>query len=40
MEKVVDFIDQVITSPENDTVINNVKSKVNAMMKTRPIFNA
>ena len=40
MEKVVDFIDQVITSPENDTVINNVKSKVNAMMNTRPIFNA
>tara|TARA_R110002167_G_scaffold79143_4_gene218643 strand:+ start:569 stop:1843 length:1275 start_codon:yes stop_codon:yes gene_type:complete len=40
MEKVVDFIDQVITSPENDTVINNVKSKVNAMMNTRLIFNA
>ena len=39
MEKVVDFIDQVITDPENETVINNVKSKVNAMMNTRPIFN-
>ncbi len=40
MEKVVDFIDQVITNPENETVINNVKSKVNAMMNTRPIFNS
>jgi glycine hydroxymethyltransferase len=40
MEKVVEFIDQVIINPENDTVINSVKSQVNTMMKTRPIFNA
>ena len=40
MEKVVEFIDQVITNPENDTVISEVKGKVNAMMNTRPIFNA
>ncbi|MGB2759764.1 MAG: serine hydroxymethyltransferase [Maribacter stanieri] len=40
MEIVVDFIDQVITNPENETIIKEVKSKVNAMMNTRPIFNA
>ncbi|HDZ06237.1 hypothetical protein LCGC14_0292400 [marine sediment metagenome] len=40
MEKVVDFIDQVIMNPENETIIKEVKSKVNAMMNTRPIFNA
>lgn len=40
MEKVVDFIDQVITNPENDTIIKDVKGKVNAMMNTRAIFNA
>ncbi|SEK49067.1 glycine hydroxymethyltransferase [Maribacter orientalis] len=40
MEKVVDLIDQVITNPENEAVISEVKGKVNAMMNTRPIFNA
>ncbi|SIQ60098.1 serine hydroxymethyltransferase [Maribacter ulvicola] len=40
MEKVVDFIDQVITNPENETIIKEVRAKVNAMMNTRPIFNA
>ncbi|MEP2277975.1 serine hydroxymethyltransferase [Maribacter sp.] len=40
MEKVVDFIDQVITNPENEVIIKEVRSKVNAMMNTRPIFNA
>ncbi|WP_036154850.1 serine hydroxymethyltransferase [Maribacter forsetii] len=40
MEKVVDFIDQVITNPENEAIIKEVRSQVNAMMKTRPIFNA
>ncbi|MDF4202802.1 serine hydroxymethyltransferase [Maribacter sp. SA7] len=40
MEKVVDFIDQVISNPENETVIKEVRGKVNAMMNTRPIFNA
>ena len=40
MEIVVDFIDQVITNPENETIIKEVKSKVNAMMNTRSIFNA
>ena len=40
MEQVVEFMDQVIANPENDTVISEVKGKVNAMMNTRPIFNA
>ena len=40
MEIVVDFIDQVITNPENETIIKEVKSKVNTMMNTRSIFNA
>jgi len=40
MEKVVDLIDQVISNPENEAVIKEVRAKVNAMMNTRPIFNA
>tara|TARA_R110002051_G_scaffold56046_8_gene103996 strand:+ start:47114 stop:48388 length:1275 start_codon:yes stop_codon:yes gene_type:complete len=40
MEKVVEFIDQVIVNPENITIIKEVRAKVNEMMKTRPIFNA
>jgi glycine hydroxymethyltransferase len=40
MEKVVDFIDKVITNPENEAILKEVKEKVNAMMNTRPIFNA
>ncbi|WP_419211712.1 serine hydroxymethyltransferase [Maribacter sp. X9] len=39
MEKVVDLIDQVISNPENDQIIKEVKAKVNTMMNTRPIFN-
>lgn len=39
METVVDFIDQVINNPEDEAIIKDVKSKVNAMMNTRPIFN-
>lgn len=40
MEKVVDLIDQVITNPEDATLLKEVKGKVNAMMNHRPIFNA
>lgn len=40
MEKVVEFIDQVIMNPENESIIKEVRDKVNEMMKTRPIFNA
>jgi len=40
MEKVVGLIDQVISNPENETIVKEVKAKVNTMMNTRPIFNA
>ncbi|APA66131.1 serine hydroxymethyltransferase [Maribacter sp. 1_2014MBL_MicDiv] len=40
MEKVVEFIDQVIMNPDNESIIKEVRGKVNEMMKTRPIFNA
>jgi glycine hydroxymethyltransferase len=40
METVVDLIDQVIKHPENEQIIKEVKGKVNAMMKSRPIFNS
>ena len=40
MELVVHLIDQVIMNPENEAIIKEVKSKVNSMMNTRPIFNA
>ena len=40
MEEVVNFIDQVISNPEDEAIIKDVRGKVNAMMNTRPIFNA
>ncbi|TVZ14431.1 serine hydroxymethyltransferase [Maribacter sp. MAR_2009_72] len=40
MEVVVDLIDQVINNPEDEKSLKTVKTKVNAMMNTRPIFNA
>jgi glycine hydroxymethyltransferase len=36
--KIVDLIDQVLTCGEDEKVINDVKKKVNAMMKTFKIF--
>ena len=39
METVVDLIDQVINHSENEQMIKEVKGKVNAMMRSRPIFN-
>lgn len=38
MEQIVDFIDEVLSNPENDTVIKGVKSKVNNLMKDFPLF--
>ena len=40
MAQVVELIDKVITDPENTQTLKNVKTIVNAMMNTRPIFNA
>ncbi len=39
MESIVALIDEVISNPENEAIIAGVKSKVNAMMQSRPIFN-
>ncbi len=40
MAPIVDLIDRVLTNPEDDTVLKEVKKKVHAMMKGRPLFNA
>lgn len=39
MATVVEFIDKVLTNPEDDQVISEVKKNVNAMMGGRAIFN-
>jgi len=38
MPQIVDFIDDVLSNHENDTVVLGVKNKVNAWMKERPLF--
>ncbi len=38
VEKIVDFIDEVICNIEDEAVISNVKEKVNNMMKKFPLF--
>ncbi len=38
MEPIVDFIDEVISNVENETVINNVRKRVNDMMSGLPLF--
>ncbi|WP_299433302.1 serine hydroxymethyltransferase [uncultured Maribacter sp.] len=40
MNVIVDFIDEVISSPEDTEVLAAVKAKVNALMKGRDLFNA
>ncbi len=39
MATIVDFIDEVITNPEDETVLSAVKAKVNTLMKGRELFN-
>ncbi len=39
MSLVVDLIDEVITNYENETVLEGVAKKVNALMEGRPLFN-
>ena len=36
---IVDFIDEVLTNWENETVLETVKAKVNGLMSKRPLFN-
>ena len=40
MAYVVDLIDEVINNHENETVLEGVAEKVNALMSGRPLFNA
>jgi len=38
MEQIVEYIDEVLSNPENDTIIKGVKGKVNDLMKDFPLF--
>ncbi|MCW5516564.1 serine hydroxymethyltransferase [Muriicola sp. Z0-33] len=38
MATIVDFIDEVLTNPEDDSVCNSVKLRVNKLMGHRPLF--
>ncbi len=38
MVTIVDFVDQVLTNPEDRAVITDVKQQVNALMSHRPLF--
>ena len=39
MAAIVDWIDKVLTNPEDEAVIKEVRSEINAMMKKRPLFD-
>ncbi len=39
MATIVDLVDEVISNPENETVITNVRTKVNKLMEGRALFN-
>lgn len=39
MSTIVDLIDEVINNHTNETVLEGVAQKVNAMMANRPLFN-
>ena len=39
MEAIVDLIDEVIKNYENETVLEGVAEKVNAMMSDKPLFS-
>ncbi|MDR1876539.1 MAG: serine hydroxymethyltransferase [Flavobacteriaceae bacterium] len=38
MIKIADFINDVISDPENETTINKVKAEVNLLMNSKPLF--
>jgi len=40
MSTIVDLVDEVLSNPENETIIANVKTKVNSLMNGRVLFNA
>ena len=39
MATIVDWIDKVLTNPEDEAVIKQVRSEINAMMGKRPLFD-
>ena len=39
MEAIVDLMDEVIKNHENETVLEGVAEKVNALMADRPLFS-
>lgn len=40
MATIVDFVDKVLTNPENEQIIEQVRGEVNTLMQGRPLFNA
>lgn len=40
MKLIVDFIDEVITNPEDEAILAKVKEKVNTLMHSKDLFNA
>jgi len=40
METIVDLVDRVLSNPENEEVISEVRGEVNALMQGRALFNA
>ncbi|PRX54536.1 serine hydroxymethyltransferase [Flagellimonas meridianipacifica] len=40
METIVDLIDEVLMSPEDEAGISKIKEKVHTLMKHRPLFNS
>ncbi len=40
MSTIVELVDEVISNPENESVISDVKNRVNALMAGRALFNA
>ena len=40
MGYIVELIDTVIMNPENEKIINSVKTEVNNLMKDLPIFKS
>jgi len=37
-EQIVDFVDEVLSNPEDETILKGVKGKVNALMEDFPLF--
>lgn len=38
MEKIVDYIDMILTDPENESVVKKVRKKIHEMMEEHPLY--